>query len=50
MAEFAELTKNASVDAGEWYNFACVYAIASGKSADKSRRMATGRWTCCERP
>ena len=33
-AVVAELTKSTNWNAGQWYNFACVYAIASGKSAD----------------
>ena len=40
MAEVAELTKTASGDAGQWYNFACFYAIASGKSTDKKQEYA----------
>ena len=35
VAEVAELTKSPNWPADQWYNFACVYAIASGKIADK---------------
>jgi hypothetical protein len=27
-------------DAGQWYDFTCVYALASGKSADKKQQYA----------
>jgi tetratricopeptide (TPR) repeat protein/tRNA A-37 threonylcarbamoyl transferase component Bud32 len=40
IAESDELTKSSSWDAGMWYNFACVYALASGKVADKKREYA----------
>ena len=39
-AEVAELAKNPSADAHSWYNFACVYAIASGISADKKQEYS----------
>jgi predicted Zn-dependent protease len=35
VAEFTDLTKNRSWNAGEWYNFACAYSLASAKIADK---------------
>jgi tetratricopeptide (TPR) repeat protein len=41
VAEIAELIKNASGDAGSWYNFACFYAVASAKTADKKQQNAT---------
>ena len=40
VAEVAELTKSANWNPGQWYNFACVYAIASGKIADKQQEYA----------
>jgi eukaryotic-like serine/threonine-protein kinase len=40
VAEVAELTKNDSWPAGSWYNFACVYSVASGKSAVKKQEYA----------
>ena len=40
MAEIAELTKNSASDAGQLYGFACVYSIASGKSADHKQEYA----------
>jgi tetratricopeptide (TPR) repeat protein len=40
VADVAELTKTATWDAGQWYDFACVYALASGKSADKKKEYA----------
>jgi tetratricopeptide (TPR) repeat protein len=40
VAEVDELMKIAPGDAGSWYNFACFYAIASGKSADKKQEYA----------
>jgi tetratricopeptide (TPR) repeat protein len=38
VAEVAELTKMATWNAGQWYDFACVYALASGKVADKKQQ------------
>ncbi len=35
MAEVAELTKSSKWAVRRWYDFACVYAVASGKIADK---------------
>jgi eukaryotic-like serine/threonine-protein kinase len=35
VAEVAELTKSPFWPAAQWYDFACVYAVASGKDADK---------------
>jgi tetratricopeptide (TPR) repeat protein len=40
VAEVAELTKKVSADAGSWYEFARVYAIASGKCAEKKQEYA----------
>ncbi len=47
VAEVAELTPPAADttglanwNAGHWYNFACVYALASGKIADKKQEYA----------
>jgi tetratricopeptide (TPR) repeat protein len=40
VAEVVELTKNAFGDAMCWYNFACFYAIASGKSTEKKQPYA----------
>jgi tetratricopeptide (TPR) repeat protein len=40
VAEVAELTKRATWPAGQWYDFACVYALASGKVADKKQEYA----------
>ncbi len=40
VAEVAELTKNPSWTAGQWYNFACVYSLASAKLAGKKREYA----------
>lgn len=40
VAEVAELTKTPFLPAGQWYNFACVYAVASGKIADKKAEYA----------
>jgi serine/threonine protein kinase/tetratricopeptide (TPR) repeat protein len=37
VTEVAELTKASSWTAGHWYDFACVYAVASGKAADKKQ-------------
>ena len=36
----AELTKSSNWNAGQWYDFACVYAVASGKIADKKQAYA----------
>ncbi len=40
VAEVAALTKSANWNSGQWYDFACVYAIASGKLADKKQEYA----------
>ena len=40
VAEVAELTKTPFWPVGQWYNFACVYSVASGKIADKKREYA----------
>ena len=40
VAEVAELAKSDAWDAGHWYDFACVYAVASGKDAAKRDEYA----------
>ena len=40
VAEAAELTKSSNWNVGQWYDFACVYAVASGKIADKKAEYA----------
>jgi hypothetical protein len=40
VAEVSELTKTGNWTANQWYAFACVYAVASGKSADKKQEYA----------
>ena len=40
VAEVAELTKTAVWSVGQWYDFACVYSVASGKIADKRTEYA----------
>jgi tetratricopeptide (TPR) repeat protein len=40
VAEVAELTKAGNCPAGQWYDFACIYAVASGKSGDKKQEYA----------
>jgi serine/threonine protein kinase/tetratricopeptide (TPR) repeat protein len=40
VVEVAELTKLSNWNAGQWYDFACVYAVASGKVADKKQEYA----------
>ncbi len=37
VAEVAELTMHPSWNAGKWYDFACVYSLASAKIADKKK-------------
>ena len=39
VAEVAELTKSRTGIADQWYNFACVYAVASGKSRGQEGRV-----------
>jgi tetratricopeptide (TPR) repeat protein len=39
VAEAAALTKRATWSAGQWYDFACVYALASSKSAAKDKKQ-----------
>jgi hypothetical protein len=47
VAEVAGLTKSSDWNPGQWYNFACVYAVASGKLSDKKQEYADpGRWIC----
>ena len=40
VAEVAELTKLPNWNAAQWYDFTCVYAVASGKIADKKAEHA----------
>jgi serine/threonine protein kinase/tetratricopeptide (TPR) repeat protein len=40
VAEVAELVKKSGWPAGAWYDFACVYALASGKSEDRKQEYA----------
>jgi serine/threonine protein kinase/Tfp pilus assembly protein PilF len=40
IAEVAELSKSSNWNAEQWYNFACVYAVAGGKIADKKQAYA----------
>jgi hypothetical protein len=40
IAEVAELTKNSSWHAGQWYDFACVSSLASAKIAEKNKEYA----------
>jgi tetratricopeptide (TPR) repeat protein len=40
VAEVAELTKSPNCNADQWYNFACVYAVASGKIAGQKDKYA----------
>jgi hypothetical protein len=40
VAEVAELTKSEAWKAEQWYDFACVYALASKKWADKRHAYA----------
>jgi tetratricopeptide (TPR) repeat protein len=37
IADVTELTKSSNCSADNWYNFACAYAIASGKSPQKKQ-------------
>ena len=40
VAEAAELNKTQNWDSGQWYNFACVYSLASAKIAGKKKEYA----------
>jgi tetratricopeptide (TPR) repeat protein len=40
IAELVELRKAATVTAGQWYEFARIYALASGQVADKKKEYA----------
>jgi hypothetical protein len=40
VADVEELTKSSSWSADQWYDFACVYAVASGKATDKKQEYA----------
>src|SRR5262249_23017596 len=40
IAEIAELQKSMTVTAHQWYDFACIYALASSKFADKKQEYA----------
>jgi serine/threonine protein kinase/tetratricopeptide (TPR) repeat protein len=40
VAEVAALPKSSHWNPAQWYNFACVYAVASPKSADKKQEYA----------
>ena len=37
VAEVAEMTQSSKWNASQWYDFACVYAVCSGKIADKKQ-------------
>ncbi len=37
ITDVADLTKSANWNAGDWYNFACIYSVASNKIIDKKR-------------
>jgi serine/threonine protein kinase/Tfp pilus assembly protein PilF len=39
IAEVAELEKSSNWNAVDWYNFACVYAVASGKDTPKKQEF-----------
>ncbi len=39
-SEFEELMKTSNWNAGEWYDFACFYSVACGKSSDKKQVYA----------
>jgi predicted Zn-dependent protease len=40
VAEIADLTKASNWPPVQWYNFACVYAVASGRVPDKKQEYA----------
>ncbi|HEX3314775.1 MAG TPA: serine/threonine-protein kinase, partial [Gemmataceae bacterium] len=40
IAEVSELARSSNWSPGEWYNFACVYSVASAKVADKKQEYA----------
>jgi serine/threonine protein kinase/tetratricopeptide (TPR) repeat protein len=40
VAEVFEMTKSSNWDADQWYDFACVYAVASGKTIGKKQEYA----------
>ena len=40
VAEVAELTKAMGWNAAQWYDFAWIYSVASGKSADNKQQYA----------
>ena len=40
VAEVAELTKSPGWNAGKWYDFACLYSLASTKIPDKKKEYA----------
>ena len=40
VADANEVTKSENWTADQWYNFACVYSVASGKLADKKSEYA----------
>jgi tetratricopeptide (TPR) repeat protein len=46
VALVTELRKSASLTAEQWYDFGCIYAVASGKSADKKKEYADQAMRC----
>ena len=40
VAEVAELTKSLNWNASQWYDFACIYSLATSKFADKKQEYA----------
>ena len=49
LTEVEELIKSPKWASGQWYNFACVYAIASNKEASKKQQYAGHAVECLEK-
>jgi tetratricopeptide (TPR) repeat protein/tRNA A-37 threonylcarbamoyl transferase component Bud32 len=46
VALVTELRKSATLTAEQWYDFGCIYAVASSKSADKKKEYADQAMRC----
>ncbi len=50
VADVADLTKLPNWNPVQWYNFACIYSIASVKIAEKKQDTPAGRSNCSKKP
>jgi tetratricopeptide (TPR) repeat protein len=46
ISEVADLRMSATVGVDQWYDFACIYSVASGKDAEKKQEYAESAMRC----